>query len=140
MSFKIGDKAVITNPWSGSNLGDGTVVVIRDYCPNDAIQYLVTDEKCKDHMGRVAESELREYTKGDHIRSLNNKELADLALETIMELVKEIIKEITGATYFEDDKVEEGRSVILNNLNTPWRKEDEDGLRKDKTSEASRIV
>lgn len=136
MSFKIGDKAVIINPWSGFNFGDGTVVVIPDYCPNDAIQYLVTDEKCKDHMGRVAESELREYTKGDHIRSLNNKELADLALETIMKLVKET----TGATYFEDDEVEESRNMILNNLNTPWRKEDEDGLRKDKTTKASRIM
>lgn len=136
MSFKIGDKAVIVNPWSGSNFGDGTVVVIRDYCPNDTIQYLVTDEKCKDHMGRVAESELREYTKGDHIRSLNNKELADLALETIIKL----LKKTTGATYFEDDEVEESRSMLLSNLNTPWRKEDEDGLRKDKTSKASRIV
>lgn len=136
MSFEIGDRAVIANSWSGSNLGDGTVVVIQDYYPSDAIQYLVTDEKCKDHMGRVAESELREYTKGDHIRSLNNKELADLALETIMKLVKET----TGAVYFEDDEVEESRGMILNSLNTPWRKEDEDGLRKDKTTKASRVV
>lgn len=136
MRFEVGDKAVIANPWSGSNLGDGTVVVIQDCYPSDAIQYLVTDEKCKDHMGRVAESELREYTKGDHIRSLNNKELADLALETIMKL----FKKTTGATYFEDDEVEESRSMILASLNTPWRKEDEDGLCKNTASKTSRFV
>lgn len=134
MKFEVGQKAVITNPWSGSSFTEGTIVVIKDG-PDSDNQYLVAEFNNDQRIHHAAESELREFTYFDAVKTFDVKQLAGLFIVEAYSICVELDDGKDGSLskeFVEKASVEKiGKilQLLIKELGEPFNKECEEKLK-----------